>query len=74
MNERMPKTMLCRKCGIKPKREIISWSFGDSDDELFLQHKCNGESTRFPNRGRFTDVMVSGQEIQVVKAWNEEQK
>jgi hypothetical protein len=66
----IPKTSNCRKCGLKPKRTVISWSFGDSDDELFLVHKCHGEMIRFPKRGSYTNFILSGQEQHVIEAWN----
>jgi hypothetical protein len=76
MNEPMPKTMPCKECGRKPKREIIAWGFSDKDDELFLVHKCRGGFVRFPKKGSFTHLYPNGpngQEMLVVKAWNARQ-
>jgi hypothetical protein len=67
----IPKTLPCILCGVKPKRQIVSWSYGDSDDELFLVHKCKrGEVMRYPPRGTFTTWRVNGQEPKVIEEWN----
>ena len=73
MNEPMPKTQPCKICGTKPKREIIGWSYGDSNDEFYLVHKCNGKSYRFPEKDTFMAWKVKEQERKVVEAWNRKQ-
>ena len=68
-----PKTMNCKDCGVKPKQQLIHWSYGDSDDELFLVHWCNGTHKQFPKRGTFTHLYPNGQRPLLINAWNEAQ-
>ena len=68
----MPRTLPCKTCGVKPKREVIGWGFSDKDDELFLVHKCKGSSVRFPEKGRFYSTRPEFQERLLIPAWNEE--
>ena len=67
----IPKTLPCKDCGIKPKRQIVGWGYSDKDDELFLVHKCKGVAMRFPVEGTFMATRPEFQEALVVKAWNE---
>lgn len=60
----------CKNCGKKPKEEIVAWSYGDSNDELFLVHWCKGIHIRFPKRDTFTAHYVKGQRPKVIEAWN----
>lgn len=69
----IPKTLQCKDCGKKPKREIIGWGYSDKDDELFLVHWCNGNHIRFPEKGTFYSTRPEFQEPLVVHAWNQSQ-
>lgn len=72
MADPIPKTLPCRECGIKPKRQIVSHGYTDKDDELFLVHNCGKKSVRFPEKGRFYDYMIAEQERRAIPAWNAE--
>lgn len=72
MSEPLPKTLPCKVCGKKPKRKIYSFGFSDKDDEMTLEHECVDRFIRYPERGRFSHLYLSGQELPMVKAWNEE--
>ena len=71
----LSKIALCKNCGKKPKEEIVAFSYGDSNDELFLVHWCKGIHIRFPDHktNPFTAYYVNGQRPRVRDAWNLEQ-
>lgn len=66
----LPKTLPCRKCGVKPKQKIVAFGFTDKDDEFFLVHKCGGVMKYFPLRGTFDYKTLDGQIPLVITEWN----
>lgn len=72
---KLPKIAHCKKCDKKPKEEIWAMSYGDSGDQLHLQHWCSAENKKifFPELRNhpFTANYVNGQRFLVRQAWNE---
>lgn len=65
----IPKTLPCKVCGKKPRREWIGWSYGDSNDEFTLICKHGkGDYIRVPE-----PLKQCLSEEAVVRMWNEKQ-